>query len=160
MCRNGQCVSKVTCGDGTCTPSSENCSTCPQDCACPKGFACIQKSCKQQTTQWKKEVKVFLLIFDPLMKTKGNRRLSQVKGWNDADQLSKQIAADLTEVSGGSVTFKITRREQVNAFPKKKDGFVYTESSYLSGKWHQPDAVDYHWVIKTYNIASEIDAGR
>jgi hypothetical protein len=35
----------AVCGDGACTPSLEDCGTCPGDCPCPGGFVCSNRQC-------------------------------------------------------------------------------------------------------------------
>ncbi len=78
-------------------------------------------------------------------------------GWRDPDQLTKQIISDLEEVSGGSIEIKIVKRVLAEEFPRKIDGFVYSENQYLQKKWHKPDGVDYYWVIQKFGIAEGIN---
>jgi hypothetical protein len=35
----------AVCGDNSCTPSEEDCGTCPGDCPCPGGFVCSSRQC-------------------------------------------------------------------------------------------------------------------
>lgn len=108
--------------------------------------------------------KVSLVIYDPMIPTQGNRRLSQVMGWNDADRLVADMIADLREISYGYANFEIVERVLVNEFPVKADGFAYTGEEYLrcmrqGSGFHQPDAVDYERIVIDQNLAEKVRSG-
>ena len=93
--------------------------------------------------------KVLVLNFDPIVESRGSKPLHQVCGWNDPHALTDAYVADLAECSGGYVRYQVVEWRDVDAYPLKKDGFRYTDHSYLAchegrATWHQPDAVDYH----------------
>jgi hypothetical protein len=56
---------------------------------------------------------------------------------------------------------KVEERIEVNAFPVKEDGFVYTEKSYLKAwrsqsGFHMPDAIDYHELLSEFDILHKV----
>jgi len=106
--------------------------------------------------------RVLLLIYDPLIESEGQKRLHQVNGWNDPEALTRTYIEDLRECSGGFVRYRIVERLLLDAYPVKKDGFRYTDESFLAclreGKaWHQPDAIDYHALIREFGLARRIN---
>lgn len=44
-CEGGTCINTEFCGNGLCNGSWEDCSTCPQDCACGDGNVCMNGVC-------------------------------------------------------------------------------------------------------------------
>ena len=67
--------------------------------------------------------RVLLVIHDPPVPSEGGRRLHQVFGWNDPDQLARQYAADLAESSHGYLQYQIVERIAPDWLPVKLDGF-------------------------------------
>lgn len=113
-------------------------------------------------TQW--DVKVLVLNFDPIITSRGGRRLHSVCNWNDPRELAREYASDVAQASGGYISYKIVEWKDLSVFPPKKDGFVYTEDSYLqchetNKGWHQPDEMDYPKVLETYGVPEKINKG-
>jgi hypothetical protein len=108
--------------------------------------------------------RVLVLNFDPIFRSQGGRRLHEVCGWNDPRVLTDGYIKDLEECSDGYVRYQIVEWQDLDAHPAKKDGFRYTNESYLSckqgkEKWHQPDDFDYHALLRDFPIASRVEAG-
>lgn len=108
--------------------------------------------------------KVLVLNYDPIVKSEGGKRLHEVCHWNDPHELAATYAADIKECSGGIVRYRIVRWVDADEYPVKKDGFSYTEESYLACRgnqkpWHQPDAFDYRASIAKYHLAEMVDKG-
>jgi hypothetical protein len=108
--------------------------------------------------------KVLVINFDPVIRSKGNERLHKVFKWNDPHKLTKEYIKDLEECSGGYVRYKVIQWVDVDEFPQKIDGYRYSEEEYLncfSGKsqWHQPDGVNYKYIIEKFNIAERVNKG-
>jgi hypothetical protein len=106
--------------------------------------------------------KVLIINFDPAIRSKGGRRLQKVLGWNDPRRLTEGYVADLAECSAGYVRYRIVDWQDVDAFPVKKDGFRYTDDSYVrcwtgGGGWHQPDAVDYVAIFRDFDVPQRIE---
>jgi hypothetical protein len=107
--------------------------------------------------------RVLLVIHNPRLP--GGRRLNQALGWNDPDRLAAEYCADVQAVSHGRAVFQVVERVEVDAFPVKADGFVYTAESYLNcwrarSGFHQPDGVDYHRLLDEFDVIPQINAGR
>lgn len=109
-------------------------------------------------------VKVLVLNFDPRIARAGGAALHSALRWNEPRDLANQYAADVGKASGGFITYEIVEWRDVDAFPRKTDGFVYTADQYLTvhGKrsgWHEPDGVDYDAIFRESGVVSQIDAG-
>jgi hypothetical protein len=106
--------------------------------------------------------RVLVVNFDPIIESEDGKRLHRVLAWNDPRDLTDGYIADLMECSGGYVRYKIVDWQDVDAFPIKKDGFRYSEQTYLQnwrhrGGWHQPDAVDYRAILQGFDVPGRID---
>jgi len=71
--------------------------------------------------------RVLVLIFDPIIESRGNLRLSQVLGWNDSERLAQLYIQDLAQASGGLVQYNIVERHLIDGLPSKIDGFCYDD---------------------------------
>lgn len=108
--------------------------------------------------------RVSLLIFDPALPTQGNRRLHELLGWNDPDQLVQQYIQDVEEVSYGYAHYQVSERVLVDGFPLKQDGFAYSGEDYLNARsgassFHQPDAVSYEAILAEHGLVEKINRG-
>ena len=105
--------------------------------------------------------RVALIIHNPIT---GGRRLTEVLGWHDPDDLARQYQADLYEASGGQVAFDVVERVEVDGWVPKRDGFRYDEATYLrcwrnQAGFHQPDAADYAQLITDFDLARKVEDG-
>jgi hypothetical protein len=108
--------------------------------------------------------KVLLITYNPVIESEGGRRLNEVCGWNDPTELTRGYIADLSDCSGGFVRYQVVQSLVSDSYPLKKDGFRYTDESYLQCSrarkgWHQPDAVDYHALIKEFDLERRVNRG-
>lgn len=108
--------------------------------------------------------RVLLITFNPVIHSAGRRKLSEVLGWHDVGDLTREYISDLRECSAGLVEYKIVDRTEVDVWPVKADGFRYDERTYLqswnSGSgWHQPDTVDYGAIIARLDLLSRVESG-
>jgi hypothetical protein len=108
--------------------------------------------------------KVSVIVFDPVVPSQGGRKLSQVLNWSSPDELTQKYVADLNEISYGYVNFSVVERIESGKFPVKLDGFAYTADDFVkyikAGRgFHQPDAVDYHPILKEFNLIEKINDG-
>ncbi len=108
------------------------------------------------------DVPVIVLTYNPVIPSHGGKKLIEVMGWHDPDALTDTLVNDARSASCGFVRYSVVERNEVNAFPKKLDGFQYDESSYLScmtgdhSTCHMPDDVDYAAIFADNGIASKI----
>jgi len=112
------------------------------------------------------EVKVLVLNFDPFVpKPEGGKaRLHEALKWNDPRKLVDGYIADLNQATAGTVRLNVVDWKDVDAFPRKKDGYRYTAGEYLErhreGKgWHDPDAVDYARVVEENDVVESVGKG-
>ena len=98
--------------------------------------------------------RVLLITFNPVIRSEGGQKLTELLRWRNVDQLCREYIADLIECSDGFVEFQIVERIEVDAWPAKVDGFRYDETSFLQcwrsqTGFHEPDAVDYEAIISS-----------
>lgn len=109
-------------------------------------------------------LRVLTLNFNPIIEAEGGRRLTQVLGWNDPRVLEAQYIDDLHDASNGQANYEVVEHLELDAWPRKRDGFRYTDASFL-GAWrsrqgfHEPDGVDYEALIAEFNLYGRIDRG-
>lgn len=109
--------------------------------------------------------RVLVLNYDPLIEAEGNRRLHKVLAFRDPRTLCDGYIADVRACSNGYVRYKIAAWKDLDEHPVKKDGFRYTDESFLAmwrskpRRHHEPDAIDYHAIINAHDIARRVDSG-
>lgn len=108
--------------------------------------------------------KVMMIIFNPIIESEGNKRLTEVLSWNDSDSLAEVYRADLLEVSQGYLDYTIVKRVEVDEYPIKLDGFLYDDETFLKcwrarAGFHQPDAVDYHAIFEKFDVIDLVEQG-
>jgi hypothetical protein len=108
-----------------------------------------------------KSIKVIVLDYDPILRTKGGVRLHEYMKWSDPRLHTVSIVKHLREASGGFADYKVVEFIEVDAFPEKRDGFNYTEQTFLEmwanrDKAHQPDTVSYAAIFRKFNLVERI----
>jgi len=107
--------------------------------------------------------RVLLIVHDPPVDGEGGRRLSEIFGWYDPDQLVAQYIADLTDASHGYLRYEVVGRIQADWFPVKRDGFRYTGEGYVSAwrtrRMHEPDAIDYEAQVAAFDLIGRYERG-
>ena len=106
--------------------------------------------------------RVVMLVHNPIIEREGGRRLNQVLGWNDPDALADRYVDDVAEVSHGRVRYQIVERIVVDGFPRKADGFRYTDDSFLRAwrarnGFHQPDTADYAALLREADFLRKVE---
>ncbi len=109
--------------------------------------------------------KVFVVVYNPVCHSQQGRLLTEVCGYNDPEELTRDYVRDLMEVSGGYLQYQIVATIHLDTFPRKADGFCYTETSFLrcfreGSGWHQPDAVDYPHLLHQTGALELVEAGK
>ena len=109
--------------------------------------------------------RVCLIVHNPRIPSEGNRRLNEVLGWNSPYKLTAGFIRDLRETSYGYLNYYIVETIEIDAFPIKKDGFIYEPDEYVYNfrnardRMHDPDAVDYNAILNDYNIVDKVNRG-
>ncbi len=111
------------------------------------------------------EVKVLVINYDPIIEKEGRKRLHEVLKWRDPKSLSKGYVEDIKTASGGYVRYRIKEWRDIDEWPKKVGGFAYSDDSFLDAwrttrKFHEPDGLDYRWMIDSQKVVPLIDSGK
>jgi hypothetical protein len=110
------------------------------------------------------DVKVLLIIHNPYIETAGTT-LIKLLHWHNPDSLAQVCIQDLAEVSAGYARFRIVERVEVDEYPLKEDGFVYTDDTFMHcwhnrSSCHQPDMVDYPALIRRFHMSEKVNSGQ
>ncbi len=107
--------------------------------------------------------KVLVITHNPVLKTQSGRTLKEYFGWQDPVQLAQGYINDIREISYGYANYEIVDHLVVDAYPLKRDGFRYTEQSYLEAwrtrNFHDPDGVDYLELVREFRMIERVDSG-
>jgi hypothetical protein len=109
------------------------------------------------------QVRVVVLIYNPVIEREGGRRLHDVLGWNNPDVLTARYIDDVRQASHGEVNYAVVERIELNRYPTKIDGFRYTDEIFLrswrsrSG-FHQPDQADYPRMLRDADFQRKVEA--
>lgn len=108
--------------------------------------------------------RVLLVVYNPPFRSRGGKRLTAVRGYNDPLPLTHAYIRDLAEVSGNYLRYAVAETILLDIFPTKADGFRYDEASYEACRrgaqpWHAPDAVDYHAILRQVDAVRRVEAG-
>jgi len=108
-----------------------------------------------------KTVNVIVLIYDPVLKTKDNQKLTQYMKWSDPRKLSQAMIDDARKASGGYVNYKIVDTIEFNGFPAKRSGYTYDEQTFLN-VWEKdrskavPGMTSFARMFKQFNLTQRI----
>ena len=106
--------------------------------------------------------RVSIVIHAPRIPDAGNRKLWEVMGWNDPERLLGPFIIDLFEASHGAAWYEIAELSEVDGWPVLADGFAYDAGSFMTcwkrkNGWHKPEGVDYHRLIREFDLGRKID---
>src|SRR5438552_9972542 len=106
-------------------------------------------------------INLLVVSYDPLLREHDNLQLHRYMKWNDPRPMTTNLVRYLREASRGYANYRIVDFIEVDAFPVKRDGFRYTEQTFLEmwkdhQKAHQPDAVSYAAIFKELNLAERV----
>lgn len=106
-------------------------------------------------------IPLLVINYDPVLRSQGGARLSRHLKWNDPRPMTTNLIRYIREASGGFADYRLVEWIDVDAFPQKRDGFRYTEESFLA-MWkdkktaHQPDSVSYAAIFKEHNLVERV----
>jgi hypothetical protein len=107
--------------------------------------------------------RVLMITHDPILQTQGGATVRQHFGWNDSMTLAKGYIDDVRWCSYGYANYEIAEHIVARSFPIKRDGFRYTEQSYLEAwrkrQFHDPDGVDYMALVHEFHMVERIERG-
>jgi hypothetical protein len=106
--------------------------------------------------------KVLAITHNPKLTSKGGANLKEFFRWNDPYWLAREYANDIREISYGYANYEVVEHLMIDAYPIKRDGFRYTEKSYLDAwatrKFHDPDGVDYLELVREFDMIRRIES--
>lgn len=109
------------------------------------------------------EKRVLVVVHDPVADTRSRRTLVETIGWNDPDRLASEYIRDLLTGSHGLLRYRIVGRVLFDTWPVKQDGFRYDAATFLEcwqarRGFHEPDAVDYHALLRECDAIGRVNA--
>ena len=108
-------------------------------------------------------VNVLVINFDPVLKTRQRLKLHEHMKWSDPWKLTAQMVEDARVYSGGYVDYRVVEKIDYDGFPSFRDGFTYTEESFLD-MWekHRDKAnqsmTSFQWLFQKFDLAAKIRA--
>ncbi len=97
--------------------------------------------------------KVYVIVYDPLLSD--GQHLSEYLGWNRHTDLTQETVEFFRRITGGMLNYEIVYTTVVtDGWPRKIDGFRYSEAEYLgvirgTVPPHTPDNVDYNAIVNS-----------
>ncbi len=108
-----------------------------------------------QVATGRKQAKVVVVIYDPVLESEGGKRLTEHVGANDPLAFSHILANVIREASWGYVNYEIVDFLVIDDYPRKVDGFRYTDESFLEARaaqqW-QPARISYRGVFEDLDL--------
>jgi len=105
--------------------------------------------------------RVLLLVYDPIMDAASCRKLSQQQNWYRVEDLATGFMADILKNSNGMGRYQIVQRIDLDEFPAKTDGFLYTPQTYMTvlnkeTQPHMPQEADYNAILTRFKILERV----
>ncbi len=85
----------------------------------------------------RKEAKVVVLIYNPVLETQGGKTLIQHVGGNDPRHYARILVDVIRQASWGYVNYEIVDVIEVDGYPAKVDGFRYDDAAFLAARAKQ-----------------------
>lgn len=108
--------------------------------------------------------RVLMITHNPRLRSQGGRTLKEHFHWNDPNALAQGYIEDVLECSYGYARYEIVERLVIEGYPIKRDGFRYTEDTYLKAwrerRFHDPDGVDYMALVREFDLLAQVRSGR
>ena len=109
--------------------------------------------------------KILVLDYNPIVKD--GKTLRNYKNWPDPLSLEKKFIEDIASASGKFLKYEIsTRVDNIDEFPAKDDGYIYSDEEYLAllnnqqADFVSDAAVNYLPIIEKYDLCSKSNAGQ
>ncbi len=110
------------------------------------------------------ERKVLVIDFNPLLESQGGKRLREYKGWGDPIALENQYINDIKTTSHSILNYKIAQRiANIDAYPEKSNGYIYSDESYLALVSNPNDnaraLINYNKLLTDYSVCDKVNNG-
>jgi PKD repeat protein len=113
------------------------------------------------------KVKLAVIVYDPILKTKGNVRLHSYFHWNDPKQMTDQMIKDLATTSHGSANYQLVEYDNLDEWAPYDSGKQYTEEQYLAdtakgggNPWGYMGGGDYKAIITKNELDKKVNSGK
>lgn len=116
-----------------------------------------------------KTVKVFQIIFNPIIESAGSLRLIDLttpykRKWNNPSDLDNIYISDVLEVSRNLMKYQIVESQTLDEWPLLVNGYQYTDASYLDCLQNdkfchgtlEADALNYISLLNRFDICGKI----
>lgn len=107
----------------------------------------------------RKQAKVLVLVYDPVLPQHGGKRLREHVGGLDPVHASHILVDVIRQASWGYINYEIADVITVDGFPKKVDGFQYSTESFLAARskqeW-QPAPSSYAAILRDNHLLERI----
>lgn len=108
-------------------------------------------------------VKLMVVIYNPIIESRGGQRLTQVMGWQDPRALTNQLIADFKVFTHGIVNYQLVEVIEKDEWPLHLNGRRYDDALYLqetaSGNWTLGSG-DYNAIIRDNQIEQKVNDGK
>jgi len=103
----------------------------------------------------RKTAKVVVVIYDPVLEDQGGVRLTAHVKANDPRHYSRILVDVIRQASWGYLNYEIVDVLTIDGYPKKVDGFRYTDASFLAARqkqqW-QPSPSSYRGILEENHL--------
>ncbi|MHB9077612.1 MAG: hypothetical protein ACYC3X_08950 [Pirellulaceae bacterium] len=104
-----------------------------------------------------KDLNVLVIVIDPVLKTKNNRKLHEHMQRSDPYKLTLKLVEDLRVASHGYVNYHVVDMIEYDGFTQFKNGFTYTEEKYLHMWEHDREAANpgmtsFKWLFDKFDL--------
>lgn len=109
--------------------------------------------------------RVMVLDFNPIIESQDNKRLRDLEGWNNPINLESQYINDVKTASGGYLNYQIVLRiNDIDAYPTKNNGYVFTDSEYLAALSNPTNnaraIINYNKLLSDYGVCEKLNNGQ
>jgi hypothetical protein len=105
--------------------------------------------------------KVLVIIYNPVVRSAGWKKLNQVYSWNDPDALAEQYIQDVLEASWNMVHYRVAERIECNEYPLHTDGFRHSDETFADD-WQRRNFTrargDLPRIIKQFNVPQKVES--
>lgn len=107
-------------------------------------------------------VRLYVVIYDPIIESRSGKRLHEVMGWQDPDVLTAGLVRDFAMVSHGTARYQIVGRVQRDEWPIHTNGRRYTDELFLAETAKKTWTLgpgDYAAIVRDNKLAEKVNAG-
>ena len=127
------------------------------------GCFCSASNVEETASLAPTRVNVIVINFDPVLKGRNNLKLHEALKWSDPWQLTDKMVQDARTASHGFVDYHVVEKIEYDGFPKFRNGFIYTEESFLE-MWERDrkkadkSMTSFVWLFEKFGLAARIKA--